>query len=153
MIRSLFDHMFWADAEMWRAVGRNERAAADLGLRKNLHHILMVQRFFLTRVKGETFDPLAFATPPEVWDEFETVLRDRREGWRAWLDGSPDFTSMLDFEPWLKGVRITVEEALTQVVLHSQHHRGQLAMRLRELGGEPPTLDYILWLRERPSAG
>ena len=45
---------------------------------------------------------------------------------------------------WFKDppLSITVAEALTQCVMHSQHHRGQNASRLRELGGEPPTTDY-----------
>ena len=48
---------------------------------------------------------------------------------------------------------LTVAEALTQAVLHSQWHRGQNATRLRELGGEPPTLDLIIWYaNDRPPA-
>jgi uncharacterized damage-inducible protein DinB len=34
-----------------------------------------------------------------------------------------------------------------QVILHSEHHRGQVAMRLRALGAKPPVLDYIVWVR------
>ncbi len=30
--------------------------------------------------------------------------------------------------------------------MHSTHHRGQVAARLRELGGEPPLVDFIAWL-------
>jgi uncharacterized damage-inducible protein DinB len=30
--------------------------------------------------------------------------------------------------------------------MHSHYHRGQNATRLRELGGTPPTTDYIVWL-------
>jgi uncharacterized damage-inducible protein DinB len=37
-------------------------------------------------------------------------------------------------------------ETLLQVVMHSTYHRGQVNMRLRELGGEPPLVDYIAWL-------
>ena len=40
-----------------------------------------------------------------------------------------------------------------QVVLHTQHHRGQVCARLRDAGGEPPTVDFIVWLWEgRPAA-
>ena len=40
------------------------------------------------------------------------------------------------------------------MAMHSQWHRGQNAMRLRELGGEPPTTDLIVWYwKGRPSAG
>jgi uncharacterized damage-inducible protein DinB len=41
---------------------------------------------------------------------------------------------------------ITIAEALTQAAMHSHYHRGQNATRLRELGGSPPTTDYIVWL-------
>jgi uncharacterized damage-inducible protein DinB len=58
---------------------------------------------------------------------------------------------VLEFEPGLPGIRITVTEALTQVALHSQHHRGQCSLRLRELDGDPPTVDSIIWLREKPT--
>jgi uncharacterized damage-inducible protein DinB len=33
-----------------------------------------------------------------------------------------------------------------QVVLHSTHHRGQIVARVRELGGNPPLVDYIGWI-------
>jgi uncharacterized damage-inducible protein DinB len=40
----------------------------------------------------------------------------------------------------------SVGETFLQVVLHSQHHRGQICTRLRECGVEPPLVDYIAWL-------
>jgi len=40
---------------------------------------------------------------------------------------------------------LTVTEALTQCAMHSQHHRGQNATRLRELGGEPRPTDLTFW--------
>jgi uncharacterized damage-inducible protein DinB len=48
---------------------------------------------------------------------------------------------------WFKDppLTITVAEALTQCSRHSHYHRGQNAARLRELGGEPPTTDLIVW--------
>lgn len=45
----------------------------------------------------------------------------------------------------------TVEDILLHVALHSAHHRGQIARRLRELGHAPPHLDYIHWSRTRPT--
>ena len=48
---------------------------------------------------------------------------------------------------------ITVAEALTQAAMHSQWHRGQNAVRLRELGVEPPPVDLIVWYwKGRPAA-
>jgi len=46
----------------------------------------------------------------------------------------------------------TVGESMLQVFLHTQHHRGQVCLRMRELGVVPPTVDFILWLWSgRPS--
>ncbi len=53
--------------------------------------------------------------------------------------------------PWLLA-RVSIREAMMQVVMHSQHHRGQCASRLRVFGGTPPTLDFIVWLKDRPAA-
>jgi uncharacterized damage-inducible protein DinB len=46
---------------------------------------------------------------------------------------------------------VTVAEALTQVAMHTQHHRGQSMTRLRNLGGKPRNVDYIIWAwKQRP---
>jgi len=34
---------------------------------------------------------------------------------------------------------------LLQALTHSQHHRGQNASRMRELGVTPPMTDFIIW--------
>jgi uncharacterized damage-inducible protein DinB len=56
--------------------------------------------------------------------------------------------------PWFKpALKISVRQALTQAVMHSQYHRGQNATRLRELSGVPPMTDFIVWLRDgQPAA-
>ena len=35
---------------------------------------------------------------------------------------------------------------MIQVTIHSTHHRGQFNARLRQVGGEPPLVDYIAWV-------
>jgi len=37
-------------------------------------------------------------------------------------------------------------ETLLQVAMHSAHHRGQINAKLRELGNEPPLVDFIAWV-------
>lgn len=39
-------------------------------------------------------------------------------------------------------------DILQHLLLHSAHHRGQIAARLRELGVAPPQVDYIFWARQ-----
>jgi uncharacterized damage-inducible protein DinB len=43
----------------------------------------------------------------------------------------------------------TLAETLLQVVMHSSYHRGQVATRIRELGGDPPLTDFIAWVWQR----
>jgi uncharacterized damage-inducible protein DinB len=47
-----------------------------------------------------------------------------------------------------KRYRNTVEEVLTQLFGHSWYHRGQIAMLVRQAGGEPAATDYVFWTRE-----
>jgi uncharacterized damage-inducible protein DinB len=48
---------------------------------------------------------------------------------------------------------ITTAEALVQVAMHSQHHRGQCMTRLKDFGGEPKDVDWIIWLwKQKPQA-
>lgn len=47
----------------------------------------------------------------------------------------------------------TVGESLLQMVLHTTHHRGQVAVRLHEAGGAVPLTDFIAWVwMGRPAA-
>lgn len=42
----------------------------------------------------------------------------------------------------------TYREMLTHVLLHSSIHRGNIILKLRGDGFEPPKIDYIVYLRE-----
>ncbi len=37
-------------------------------------------------------------------------------------------------------------QTLLQVTAHSSYHRGQVNVRLRELGVDPPMTDFIVWV-------
>jgi uncharacterized damage-inducible protein DinB len=67
---------------------------------------------------------------------------------QRWLASATeaDFNRSLPI-PWFTDppLTLTVTEALTQCAMHSHHHRGQNATRLRELGATPPSTDLIVW--------
>ncbi|MCW5753766.1 MAG: DinB family protein [Phycisphaeraceae bacterium] len=44
--------------------------------------------------------------------------------------------------------RTRVEDILGHVLMHSAYHRGQIAMLVRQAGGEPAVTDYIFAVRE-----
>src|SRR3954453_14283819 len=46
LLRDLYGHQEWADAEHWRAVDATTAAADDTALRVRLHHLHLVKRAF-----------------------------------------------------------------------------------------------------------
>lgn len=155
LVRPLYAHMEWADALVWRTVVATAGAADDKTLREKLYHIHMVQRAFLLAWRGE---PLVF----EKLATFESLPSLARWGrghhadLANHLDGIDEAATDAPLKlPWSDllvaplgrtAAPTTFGETMLQVPLHSTYHRGQVNMRLRELGGEPPLVDYIAWL-------
>jgi uncharacterized damage-inducible protein DinB len=151
MLRSLFRHQAWADRAILAAVRAHPGAAEDEYLCRMLHHIGVVQRYFVSLIEGRAFDYVAESRQPKTMDEFDSLFGETHATGTACVDrledGQLGRVLALERAPQL---RPTVGEALIQVVMHSQSHRGQCASRLRVLGATPPTVDFILWLNERP---
>ena len=152
MLRALFAHQAWADAALLTAVRKHAPAAEDETLRKTLHHILMVQRYFLSLFVQAPFDSEIEMRIPASLDDFERRFRETHEGEIAFAGRveEAELVRILEF-PRFMGVRPSLADGMLQVVMHSQHHRGQCAARLRALGGSPPTMDYIIWTKDRPA--
>ena len=149
IFQSLFAHQAWADAAMLKAVSSHEGAFADEELRKWLHHIVVVQRFFLSLFQGRAFDWEGEKQVPDSMQAMERLFQE------AHADGAA-YTARLDEAalartiefPIMKEFHPPVRDALMQVAMHSEHHRAQVATRLRALGAKPPLTDYIVWVRD-----
>lgn len=149
LLRDFCAHQFWADAEHWRAIESHAPAAADSAIRTRLHHIHMVQHAFLQAARDRAAD--FSITKPEDFAslaDLSAYARGAHDGLERFLASVTD--TYLDERiaiPWFRDppLSITVTEALTQCAMHSHYHRGQNATRLRELGGEPPMTDLIVW--------
>lgn len=154
-IRDLHRHMEWADAAVWQRVLASEAARDDAKLRELLHHIHLVQRAFLQLWKGMRVE---FREP----GDFQALGELCRWGREHYMDLHPFLESFdegrLDGHlkiPWAKRMSeelgmspqaVTHGESMLQVAAHSTYHRGQVNARLRELGDDPPLVDYIAWL-------
>jgi uncharacterized damage-inducible protein DinB len=154
--------MEWADALVWKAVRAVGDGEPDGQLRERLLHIHVVQRAFLNIWTGK---PMTF---PEA-DEFP-ALRDLERWARPYYPEAGQHLETLSAAelsgpvelPWAAGLTrrfgrdpdtVTLAETALQVTSHSTYHRGQVNTRLRELGVEPPLVDYIAWLwLGRPAA-
>jgi len=153
-LKDLYGHMEWADALVWKAVFASESARDDKKLNDYLYHLHLVQRAFLRAWRGEPRD-LAYPTFTEaislmLWAR--SYYREAAAHFETLTDESIATPMQL---PWADIVErelgrapesISVGEMMLQVPLHSQYHRGQVNARLRAVGGEPPRVDYIVWV-------
>ena len=150
LFRDLFHHQAYADALLLTAIRRHEVAAKDQELRTLLHHILIAHRFWLHLCQRKPFSVEAENVVPATLDEIITGYKETQELENVWLKELEESDLIRTVEsPFLANRKVAVSEGLMQVCLHSQWHRAQCAMRFRMLGGEPPSLDYILWVKER----
>jgi uncharacterized damage-inducible protein DinB len=155
LLRDFCAHQFWADAEHWSAIEAHSAAAADVAIRSRLHHIHQVPRGFAWAVGDR--ETVAALTRPEDFSSLPAL----KQYARASHDQLARFLASVDDRlderiaiPWFRSpaLSITVTEALTQCAMHSHYHRGQNATRIRELGGEPPPTDLIVWYwKNRPA--
>lgn len=148
-MKSLMDHEAWADAEHWTALRATPSSLKNEGLVARLQHIHMVQRGFHGLLTGKSERPQPI---PDV-DALQTSMRDYHEAMQTLLASMPlERLAETIAVPWFGKAEFTILDAITQMAMHSQYHRGQNAVRLREEGGEPPLTDYIVWVhRGRPA--
>jgi len=153
-LRDLYRHMEWADALVWRAVHSSAEAAKDARLRELLYHVPLVQWAWLRAWRSEPPD-MTFPTFTEL---SELMLWGRsyyHEIFSHLENLTADGISKTMKLPWAEIVErelgrqpesISIGETMLQIPLHSQYHRGQINARLRTVGGEPPRVDYIVWV-------
>ncbi len=160
-IQELFDHMQWADAVVWKAVLASSTATEDAKLHEILYHLHIVQRAFLKVWRGESLDD-GFPKFAEARALLEWASNYYAEA-KIYLDTINEeslkqptplpWAAMVEKRFGHKPENTTLGETALQVAMHTTYHRGQVNARLRELGGEPPLVDYIAWLWQgRPAA-
>jgi uncharacterized damage-inducible protein DinB len=153
LLQDLVRHKAFANAALLRAIRDHHVAAKDDELRRLLHHIILANRFWLALSLGVPFKREEESRMPESLGAIGEQYRETHAVELEWISGAQeaDLTRKLE-TPFIPGHSFSVAEALMQVCLHSHGHRAQCAVRLRLLGGLPPTMDFILWLKERPTA-
>ena len=150
LIQSLFAHCAWADTAVLQGVSAHEGAFSDNEIRKWLHHIVVVQRFFLSLLQQHPFDMERERKVPETIAEMEQRFQEAHTDGAAYTArlSETELARTIEFPvPSMKDFHPPVRDALMQVVMHSEHHRAQVATRLRVLGAKPPVVDYIAWVR------
>lgn len=153
-LRDLMAHAEWANAVFFHAWG-NSPARDHEEMRTRVGHIVGVQSAFMSIFKGEQPGGPP-GGPPPTYEQ----LKARAETTHADLS---NFTANQDAEtlsrtmhiPWFPDPPcvITLDQALVQVAMHTQHHRGQCMTRLKDFGGQAKNVDWIIWLwQKKPTA-
>lgn len=154
-------HMEWADALTWRSIHNAPAANADERLRYLLHHIHIVKVVYMQAWRGDPFVVTELTSYPDVRSVFDWSMPYYATA-RAFARDVDEsrFDTPLEF-PWADLINqqfgtvlpATFAESAWQVLSHTSYHRGQVATRVREIGGEPPTVDYLAWVWQgRPVA-
>ena len=150
----LFTHMEWADSLIWKSVLATDAAREDRTVMERLHHIHMVQRIYLRMWqgapdRGRELDSFQDLQEVLTWArEYYHDLRQFRESIDAEILSKPvEFPWAGELVKWFGEARsATGGETVIQVAMHTSHHRGQLCTMIRQLGGEPPLVDFVGWL-------
>ena len=153
-LRDLLAHSEWANAVFFSAWGKSPARDHDQ-MRTRVAHIVGVQEAFLSLLRGGQAGGSPSEPPPTFPDlkaRAESSHRDLRD-FAATLDS--ETLSRMVHVPWFPDPNflISIAEALVQVAMHTQHHRGQCLTRLKDFGGEPKNVDWIIWLwQQKPQA-
>ena len=152
--RELVMHMGWADAQTWRAVRATNASGSDERLKWLLHHSHLVQSIYLQAWRGDAFQLTELTSYPDL-AAIESSARPYYPLISVFADTVDEsrFGQPVDF-PWSamiaekfgKVLPATLGESVFQVVSHTAYHRGQISTRIRDLGGEPPLVDFLYWV-------
>ena len=146
--------MEWADAHTWRAARAVPAANADHRLRYLFHHVHLVQSVYLQAWRGDPFVVTELSAYPDL-DAIAAWAHPYYPAASAFAAGVDEarLASTQQY-PWAELIEkqfgvvrsTTMSESAWQVFAHSTYHRGQIATRIREIGGEPPTVDFLAWV-------
>ena len=155
MIEEMFRAMEWSDARMWTAIHTTPEVAVDKRVRELVYHLHMVQRAFLGVWRGEPKMPPALDTFSDTF-AIDTWARTYYAEAHAYIESLDANALERPIElPWAARISQradrapgvpTLGETSVQVAMHTAHHRAQVSSRIRELGGEPLLVDFIVWI-------
>ncbi|MGE5430057.1 MAG: DinB family protein [Syntrophomonadaceae bacterium] len=154
-LSDIFRQMSWADALVWQSVLKTPLSEEDDKISRILYHMHATQHAFLSIWEDK---PLEIPEPTSFTDlisiakwglgfhnDAESFLSEAGEKDLQRVLSIP-WTYLIEEKLGRRAGEVNLQESIFQVALHSSHHRGQITSRVRELGGDPPLVDYIGWL-------
>ena len=142
----------------------NRRALESLRVMKSpssraaraLAHLLLVEKLWLSRLRREEIKQGPGDFFPELpLTQCEGLIDETLTGYTQYIRTLTEAQlDVIGNYETLAGSKYVASrrDVLAHVMNHSTYHRGQVALAIREDGGEPLQTDYILFVRET-SAG
>jgi uncharacterized damage-inducible protein DinB len=147
----LLDHLVWADERVLdtlRTMTLPDQRALDI-----YAHVLGGEHTWLARILGRA--PREKIWPDLTLERAAALAAENAAELRALLE-SRSADELQQKVAYINSAgaafESTVEDMLLQIVLHGCYHRGQVAMLVRDAGGEPAPTDYIAFVRGAPAA-
>lgn len=153
-------YQIWANKKVYDACALLPPDAVhrDCGLyfgsvANTLNHVLLVDRLWMARIEGKSWKWLPLDTV--LYPDFDVLRRVHREedgrilGYVTGCDLKRTITYADS-----KGTTYSLglPHILYHLFNHQTHHRGHIHTGLKNLGIEPPELDYIYYIRDEHNA-
>ncbi len=156
---SLFAYNRWADDRVLAACRglspeqyTRELPGGMASLRSTLVHLAGATRAWTRRLEGETATRLPTDDEVPTFDSAATLLAEAHAVFDRLLPAlTPERLASIFTYRNLKNEekRLPLWAVLRHVVNHGSYHRGQVAVKLKRLGVEPPQTDFVFWAIEQ----
>ncbi len=145
-LRQLFGYNDWANRRMIVAV----KSSGSERCLEVLSHLVLTEREWFERLHGKDSGGVSF-WPELTVEECGDIARENAGNYerllRRFEEEGLDIRCRY-FNSKGKQYENTFREILTHVIMHSAIHRGNIVIKLRDEGFEPPQTDHIVYLRE-----
>lgn len=161
-LERMYDYGYWANRKLFQVVVQltpeqfTQTVAGSYGsVRNTLVHTLSAEWGWLDRcggfARGPALKPDDYPTAQSLIDKWGTVETHVRDFLSRLTDA--DLGRVVEFKTGSGEERSMVLEPLLQhAANHAVHHRGQVALLLRELGYTPGNFDLLLYDAEKRGA-
>jgi len=143
----IFEHMTWADNRTLGSL-REMREAPNRAI-ELFAHVIAAEHVWLARIEQRT--PEVEVWPKLSLDECDRLMSANHRAYLGLLSrtDSAALNANVKYKTVAgKEFSNSLRDILLHVTYHGMYHRGQVAMLVREAGGDPKATDMIVLVRE-----
>jgi len=145
----MFQHANWANRRVLDLLSTTGR---EIGrARRLLAHIVASEVIWMARLQGRDSSEMD-AWPELPLDECARLMEQSNATYQRFLEAASadDFSRTIPHRNMSgQAFRTSLSDILTHVAMHGTHHRGQIAIIVRDSGFEPINTDLITFAREK----